>query len=145
MTAIIDATMIELRQINADLRRQLDQRGTELGEQKERYDLVSQAVAEGIYEWDIERDTLRVSTRLIEIFGFKDCELTAADWNTLVHPDDFPGYRAALRACFRGIASRLDCEYRRPTQRRFVPVDRGSRCPGAQRGGTGCSDGRSHR
>jgi len=112
MTAIIDATMIELRQINTDLRRQLDQRGTELGEQKERYDLVSQAVAEGIYEWDIERDTLRVSTRLIEIFGFKDCELTAADWNTLVHPDDFPGYRAALRACFRGIASRLDCEYR---------------------------------
>ena len=49
---------------------------------------------------------------MIEIFGFEGRELRAGDWNELVHPDDFPLYRAALRDCFRGITPRLDCEYR---------------------------------
>jgi len=83
-----------------------------LGDSEERHALVSRAVAEGIYEWDIERNALWISARLIEMFGLRDRELTAADWNALVHPDDFAGYRAALRQCFRGEATRVDCEYR---------------------------------
>ncbi len=79
---------------------------------EERYALVCQAVAEGIYEWDIERNTLSPSARLIEIFGFEGRSLGADDWNTIVHPDDFPIYRAALRDCFRGVTARLNCEYR---------------------------------
>ena len=38
---------------------------------EERYALICQAVAEGIYEWDIERNALLPSDRLIEIFGFE--------------------------------------------------------------------------
>ena len=83
-----------------------------LGESEERYALVSGAIAEGIYEWDIERNSLWVSARLIEIFGFNDRHLTADDWNGLIHPDDFSNYRVELRDCFRGITERLDCEYR---------------------------------
>src|SRR5947207_4360543 len=79
---------------------------------EERYALVCQAVAEGIYEWDIERNVLSPSARLIEIFGFEGSGLSAADWNEIVHPEDFPIYRAALRDCFRGVTARLDCEYR---------------------------------
>src|SRR5204863_7431413 len=79
---------------------------------EERYALVCQAVAEGIYEWDIETNALSVSARLIEIFGFAGKSLGADDWNTIVHPEDFPIYRAALRDCFRGVTARLDCEYR---------------------------------
>src|SRR5436190_17101086 len=79
---------------------------------EERYALVCQAVAEGIYEWDIERNALSPSARLIEIFGFEGNGLSAADWNGIVHPEDFPIYRAALRDCFRGVTARLDCEYR---------------------------------
>jgi PAS domain S-box-containing protein len=79
---------------------------------EERYALVCQAVAEGIYEWDIETDALSVSPRLIEIFGFEGASLTAADWNSLVHPGDFSAYRAALRDCFRGTIARLHSEYR---------------------------------
>src|ERR1700758_1418574 len=84
----------------------------ELRESEERYGLVSKAVAEGIYEWDVEHNSLWVSSRLIEIFGFQGSNLTAADWNDLVHPEDFPRYRTALRDCFKGITARLDCEYR---------------------------------
>jgi PAS domain S-box-containing protein len=84
----------------------------ELRESEERYSLVSKAVAEGIYEWDVEHNSLWVSSRLIEIFGFQGRNLTAADWNNLIHPEDFSQYRTALRDCFKGITARLDCEYR---------------------------------
>ncbi len=60
----------------------------ELRESEQRYGLVNQAVAEGIYEWDIERNSLWVSSRIIQIFGFEGRNLTAADWNELVHPED---------------------------------------------------------
>jgi PAS domain S-box-containing protein len=83
-----------------------------LRENEERYSLVSQAVAEGIYDWDIECNALWVSPRLIEIFAFEGVELTAADWNSRVHPADFAGYRTALRECFKGVTRRLHCEYR---------------------------------
>ncbi len=79
---------------------------------EERYALVCQAVAEGIYEWDIEANVLSPSARLIEIFGFEGSGLSADDWNGIVHPEDFPIYSAALRDCFRGVTTRLDCEYR---------------------------------
>ncbi len=78
----------------------------------ERYALVCEAVAEGIYEWDIERNALFPSGRLVEIFGFEGRSLGADDWNEIVHPADFPIYRAAIRDCFRGVTARLDCEYR---------------------------------
>jgi PAS domain S-box-containing protein len=84
----------------------------ELRQKDARYGLVTQAVAEGIYEWEIDSNALWVSARLIEIFGFHGRDLTAGDWNELVHPEDFPRYRAALSDCFKGVTAQLDCEYR---------------------------------
>jgi PAS domain S-box-containing protein len=78
----------------------------------ERHALVMQAIGEGVYDWDITSNGLWVSPRLIEIFGLAERGLTAGDWNALIHPDDFARYRAALRDCFKGVAARLDCEYR---------------------------------
>ena len=121
-----DDVLTDLRQTVAALQRELDARTAERDEQtqelarreaelrasEERYGLVSQAVAEGIYEWDIERNVLWPSPRLIDIFGFHGRELGAGDWNELVHPDDYPRYRAALRDSFKRVTPRLDCEYR---------------------------------
>ena len=89
----------------------------ELQEKNERYALVSQAVAEGIYDWDIARNALWVSPRLIEIFGWGEAGPDAGarpsqDWNARVHPEDFEHYRAALRAALKGETPRLYCEYR---------------------------------
>jgi PAS domain S-box-containing protein len=112
MTAAQDHMITDLRQTIAELEQKLDAHIAELHENKERYALVSQAVAEGIYDWDIERNALWVSPRLIEIFGLQGLSTSAADWNARVHPDDFDGYRAALRDCFKGTTARLACEYR---------------------------------
>ncbi len=90
----------------------------ELRDSNERYGLVNQAVAEGIYDWDIARDTLWVSPRLIELFGWeKDSgrgggDRPSQDWNARVHPDEFEGYRSALRANLKGETARMQCEYR---------------------------------
>jgi PAS domain S-box-containing protein len=83
-----------------------------LRENEERYGLVSEAVAEGIYDWNIERNTLFVSPRLMEIFGFQGTGLTSQDWYALVHNADRERYRDELRDCFRGNSPRVHCEYR---------------------------------
>ena len=80
-----------------------EERATErkLRENEERYSRVSEAVAEGIYDWNIVDTTLYVSDRLLEIFGFEG-RLTSRNWYSRVHPDDAETYRDALRECFRG-------------------------------------------
>ena len=90
----------------------IDELSARLRESESRLALVTDAVAEGIYEWNIETNALWQSQRLAKIFGLEGRELKAADWNELVHFEDFERYRSALRDCFKGIAGRLDCEYR---------------------------------
>ncbi len=133
MTAALNETAADPRRIIADLQRELDARTAErdaalaretaaavllqnannsVRASEERHSLVTQAVAEGIYDWDIARNALWVSPRLIEIFGLTGESLSAADWNARVHPDDFEHYRTALRDCFKAVTARLHCEYR---------------------------------
>ncbi len=83
-----------------------------LRESEERYALVSEAVAEGIYDWNIELNSLFVSSHLMEIFGFEGAGLTSEDWTGRVHPEDMEGYRTALRECFKQRSLRLECQYR---------------------------------
>jgi PAS domain S-box-containing protein len=78
-----------------------------------RYGLVTEAVAEGIYDWNIELNTLFVSPRLMEIFNFERAGLkSSGDWVARVHPDDLEGYSAALRTCFKHRLPKFECEYR---------------------------------
>ncbi len=79
---------------------------------EERYALVTEAVAEGIYDWNIEKNSLYVSPRLMEIFSFTGTSLSSEIWYGRVHPDDKEGYRAALRNCFMQHAPKLECQYR---------------------------------
>jgi two-component system NtrC family sensor kinase len=111
-TARTTARPIDRQPEVAELNAQIAALKAELAHSDERHALVSAAVAEGIYEWDIEKNSLWVSERLVEIFGFEGRKLTAGDWNELVHPDDFAPYRTALRDLFKGLTPRLDCEYR---------------------------------
>ena len=83
-----------------------------LRESEERYALVSQAVAEGIYDWNIELNSLFVSSRLMEIFSFEGPGLSSQDWYHRVHPEDKESYRTALRDCFKQRALKLECQYR---------------------------------
>jgi PAS domain S-box-containing protein len=82
-----------------------------LRDNEERYSRVSEAAAEGIYDWNIADNTLYVSERVREIYGF-DGQLTSDNWYSRVHPEDAEAYRDALRECFRGVTAKVACEYR---------------------------------
>lgn len=82
-----------------------------LRESEERYGLVSEAVSEGIYDWNVATNALYVSERVMEILGLGGY-LTSFDWYGRVHPDDAQAYRDALRDCFRGVAGKVACRYR---------------------------------
>jgi PAS domain S-box-containing protein len=123
VTATVDEAIADPQQTIAELRRQLDECTGELARSEaelrgseERHALVSRAVAEGIYDWDIAQNRLWVSPRLIELFGWEAGEgigeRPSQDWNARVHPEDFASYRAALRAALKGETARLHCEYR---------------------------------
>ena len=77
-----------------------------------RYEQVTKAVSEGLYDWNIESNDLQVSEHLNALFDFAEGELNASDWVARLHPDDLASYRAALRAHLTGATSVLDTEYR---------------------------------
>jgi PAS domain S-box-containing protein len=90
-----------------------EERATErkLRENEQRYSRVTEAVAEGIYDWNIADNSLYVSDRVMEIFGFEG-HLSSNNWYSRVHPDDAEVYRDALRQCLRGKTAKVSCEYR---------------------------------
>lgn len=79
---------------------------------EERYAVVTDAMSEGVYDWDLRRNRLDVSARLAEISGFSRTEINADDWTRRIHDDDLKGYRAAVARHFKGQSFRLQCEYR---------------------------------
>ena len=83
-----------------------------LREEEERYKLVTRAVSEGVYDWKVTTDQLHVSDRLKSLFDFSQIVVRSTEWFDRVHPDDAAGYRAALRALFKGEQERLQHEYR---------------------------------
>src|SRR6185437_1545906 len=79
----------------------------------EHYMLALEAINYSIYEWNIEtgefhRPPLRKPVQHRWLGHTRRHE----EWLSLVHPDDLPGYRAALVAHFRRETPRLECEYR---------------------------------
>ncbi|MEJ2175826.1 MAG: PAS domain-containing protein, partial [bacterium] len=112
--AIRDASGRAVRMVgsNGDIT-ELKHTEAALKQSEERYALATRAAAEGIYEWDVEANSLFLTDRALEFFAMPSSEwLTPADWNARIHPDDFDEYRAALRDYFKGLGDQLQHEYR---------------------------------
>ena len=88
----------------------LNERGSALD--AERASLVIAAAAEGMYDWDVLADSLWVSDRLDDMFGFDAGHLDAARWVASIHPDDAQRYRTSIRHQFQGGDERFELEYR---------------------------------
>ena len=79
---------------------------------EERYALATRAATEGIYEWNLESDSLYLSDRAKAFFAVAGEALTPAAWNARVHGEDFQGYRDAIVAFFKGRKPVFEHEYR---------------------------------
>ena len=82
-------------------------------ESDERYAFAMRAINEGVYDWNLAEGKTYYSERVVNAVGLTPKQLrTAADWHKRIHPEDRPGYDAALIAHFKGKTERFECDYR---------------------------------
>ena len=87
---------------------------TALRESEERFGLAVEGAAEGLWDWDIRRGTIFRSERLRGMLGVPAGE-DIQRWNwwaEQIHPDDFDGYRAALKHYRASREKLFAAEYR---------------------------------
>jgi PAS domain S-box-containing protein len=82
-------------------------------ESEERYALAASAMNEGLYDIDIDANTVYYSPRLRTLIDVTDEDLqTTEDWLSRIHPDDRPRYDEVMGAHIRGEIEVINIEYR---------------------------------
>lgn len=97
-----------------------------LGEQQRLIDVIQSnegrlafamdVIGEGVWEWDLETDQIRASTRWAGSFGYRpeEAPTSYATWMSYVHPEDRDRVAAAARAHIAGHTPRFEATYRVP-------------------------------
>ncbi len=67
-----------------------------LRESEERWKLVVEGLGDGAWDWDIVNDTVRYSSRWLEMLGYEANE-EPEPWETRVHPEDIPLAQAVVK------------------------------------------------
>jgi len=110
------AVPLNLKLALARLRQQirLHHSAQEARQQRERFDLVVVGAGDGIWDWQIDSDSLYFSPRLLELLGCSpDSRPSSVDeWIDLVHPDDINAVRRELRNHLEGISLQFRVECR---------------------------------
>ena len=85
-----------------------------LRESEERYSLAMDGANEGMWDWNIETDSLFVSANVWRYLGMpaRDEVLDRDIWHERIHPDDREHVRASLLAHLRGEEAYFHCEHR---------------------------------
>ena len=82
-------------------------------ESEERYALAASAMNEGLYDLDLEADSIYFSPRLRSLIDVPYEEMqTPQDWLARIHPDDRARYDEGMTAHIRGDIEVFDIEYR---------------------------------
>jgi PAS domain S-box-containing protein len=93
---------------------QLQEAKASLQDLKERYALALNGSQEGVWDWDLERETVYFSPRWKEILGFADHELPndIQSWKDRIHPDDFHKAMKANMSLFNPGVDHFSVQYR---------------------------------
>jgi len=79
---------------------------------RQRYELVMDAINEGVYDWNVVEGTIEYSTGVQKAVGLPGAIKTLADWRDRIHPEDLPRYLAGFVDHFKGMTERYACDYR---------------------------------
>jgi PAS domain S-box-containing protein len=87
---------------------------TQVQDAHEHLTLAVQGSRVGIWEWSADSDRVLLSAQWKRMLGYGDEELngTRALMQKLVHPDDWAGVNAGIRACLSGEADSWESEHR---------------------------------
>ena len=85
---------------------------------EERLQLALDATNDGLWDWDLTRDSAYLSPRYYRMTGYEPDEVVpdSAFFQRLVHPDDRPSVMAAINAHWRGDSESSRIEYRMLTK-----------------------------
>jgi len=94
--------------------RSLRERAHDLTESVQRFELVSRAVNEAVYEWDIDSGSLQWGDGLVGVFGYHQNQRdgTIDWWTNHVHPDDAQAVNNSLDGRIKRKSSNWKAEYR---------------------------------
>jgi PAS domain S-box-containing protein len=100
--------------LNATLEQRVRERTAALAEANERWDWVVRATQDGVWDWDLARDTAYFSPRWKEMHGFQEHDSLEStnDWRMRIHPEDRQSVLASLEAYLRGEKKVFWEEYR---------------------------------
>jgi PAS domain S-box-containing protein len=83
-------------------------------ESPRRFMLAMEATTEGAWDWNIQTGVVYYSSRWMSSLGYDPGEVPphVGFWESIVHPDDMPRVREALREHFEGRTPVYECENR---------------------------------
>jgi PAS domain S-box-containing protein len=86
----------------------------ELQESNDRYEAVSKATSDTIWDWDMVSDRIQYNNGLFHMLGYKDSEVNNVQswWHQKIHPEDLEKVIGALDAVFEKNISQVQLEYR---------------------------------
>ncbi len=81
---------------------------------EERYALAMEGAGEGLWDWDIDKDTVYISRRLREFFGQEETgqEIRSGFWLGRIHTEDRERYVDDLVSHIKGEIDQFECELR---------------------------------
>lgn len=85
-----------------------------LQESNKRYELVSKATSEAIWDWDIINNTIFFGDGFSRVFGYKlnDIQYDLKWWNDNVHADDYHRIMTDMKRAFESNSETWEAEYR---------------------------------
>ncbi len=98
---------------NLELYRLIREKHAMLVESEDRYANVMAAINDGIWDWDIQSDSIYFDDRYYTMAGYNPGEFPhkVAEWEKRVHPDDLDNCRQQIQEHFSGKSNRFDIEF----------------------------------
>jgi diguanylate cyclase (GGDEF)-like protein/PAS domain S-box-containing protein len=90
----------------------LMEREKELTYSKNRYQIISQATTDGIFDYNLETSEVYFSDRWLDVLGIADQDYAMSDWLNKVHLDDYVALEAGIAACVGGVSDKLESIHR---------------------------------
>ena len=81
---------------------------------EERFHLAMDATTDGIWDWDIQAESVYYSPNYTRMLGYEPEAFTSliGAWADLIHPEDHARVLAANEACIQGVCENFEVEYR---------------------------------
>jgi diguanylate cyclase (GGDEF)-like protein/PAS domain S-box-containing protein len=85
-----------------------------LEDSEQRYALAVAGANDGLWDWDLKKNTIYYGSRWKSLIGFSENEISDSpeEWMKRVHPEDREGLKASITAHLAGRSAHLEAEYR---------------------------------